>query len=50
MHLAASIYEADKVREITRLTGGEDTVRYLQFAVAPVAILILLVFLLRRAA
>jgi len=48
MLIGTSIYEAQKAREITNLTSGDDTMHYLQCAVLPIVILIALVVLVRR--
>ncbi|MBE7495937.1 MAG: hypothetical protein HS117_13415 [Verrucomicrobiaceae bacterium] len=47
---ASTLYDSQKARELTRLTQEDDMLRYLQFALLPVFIITLLVFLLRRAA
>ena len=46
--MSTSIYEAQKAREITRLTSGDDAFHYLQCAVLPIVVLIALVVLVRR--
>ncbi len=48
MLLGTSIYEAQKAREISRLTGGDDALYYLQCAVLPVILVIVLAVLVRR--
>ena len=48
MLLCASIYEVQKAREISRLTGADDALHYLECAVLPLVVVLLLAVLLRR--
>lgn len=50
MNATANLYETQKAREITHLTQSDDIARYVQCAVLPVIILMLLIVLMRRAA